>query len=184
MRFTCFRLNLVNCNQTVTRVFTPVVLMVGFIAGCDSYKNQYTQLEAYIETVNHRPPTPIEPLPTFKAYQAFYFDATNLRDPFAPLESKAGGNSDLAPDKNRPKQELETFPLDSLKMVGTLLQNNKMWALVAAPNKMVYRIQVGQYMGQNYGEVMHIANDKIDILETISDGLGGWKKHKTFLALS
>ena len=99
-------------------------------------------------------------------------------------QSKKYLEGGVHPDTNRRKEPLETFPLDSLRMVGTLEQHNKLWALVADPNGVVYRIAKGNYVGQNHGRIDNISNDKITLTEIVPDPSGGWRERPTSIGLA
>ena len=68
-------------------------------------------------------------------------------------------------------------------MVGTITQNNKEWVLILASDKAIYKATIGSHIGQNYGRIVNISKDKIDIVETIPDSLGQWKERETSLTL-
>src|SRR3546814_3509885 len=91
-------------------------------------------------------------------------------DTCTPKESSRG----TTPESQRSKQTLEQFPLDSLDMVGTIGRGGGMVGLVVAPDKVVYRIQPGVYMGQNDGRVTAVHEDRIELVELVPDGAGGW----------
>ncbi|MBL4661270.1 MAG: pilus assembly protein PilP [Alcanivoracaceae bacterium] len=78
---------------------------------------------------------------------------------------------------------LENFPLDSLYMVGTYLQNDNYWGLIEDPEGVIHRVSLNEYMGQNYGEILEINEDQIDVSEWVSDGLGGWTIREASIAL-
>jgi len=154
-------------------------LMCGvMLVACGS--SQKTELHAYIEDVLARPPGKIEPLPTPQPYQAYKYSSAKLRSPFMVPKKISGG---YKPDMNRPKQELEAFALDALHLVGTVGTGVNTWALIAAPNGSIYKISVGGYLGRDYGRVEKIEKDRIEVLDTVQDGEGGWKQRPTNLKL-
>ncbi|VEB34333.1 Tfp pilus assembly protein PilP [Legionella sainthelensi] len=136
----------------------------------------------YINEVKQRKTREIEPLPSFAPLPSFKFpDNGNRRSPFKPISQKKEVDVN-APDKNRPKQPLEAFPLDALKFVGILKQDNEIWALIELPNKGVTPVRIGDYMGQNYGRIVSIKNDSIELIETTQSS-GKWEKHRTKIEL-
>jgi len=146
-------------------------------------------LQAYVDSVNSRPAAPIEPIPEFKEIEPFVYVPGDRRDPFSPdSESQplAGepGASGIAPDPTRPREELEQFPLDSLRMVGTLEQANMRSALVTAPVGTLHRVDVGNYLGQNSGQITRIAEDRIEVNEIVADGTGYYRRRQATIALS
>lgn len=105
-----------------------------------------------------------------------------LRSPFDyPFVQAPTGN--LRPDSNRPKQALESYTLDSLTMVGTMGGGSALVALVQSPDKVVYRVSQGQYMGQSDGKVVGISTTEIKLVELVSDGAGGWMEQPAAIVL-
>lgn len=159
------------------------------LTGCGT--DDFSDLNQYIAEVKARPSGPIEPLPDVKILEPFVFKPDDLRDPFKPLEQPeqaqgagiAIGNG-LKPDFTRRKEELEAFPLDGLKMVGTVVRNSTIWGLIKASDGTVHRVRVGNYMGKNYGKIIHIGSDKIELIEILPDRPGLWREQQTSIALT
>lgn len=105
-----------------------------------------------------------------------------LRSPFDYPQIQTP-NSGLRPDSNRPKQPLETYTLDSLAMVGTMGKPGSLVALIQSPDKVVYRVSPGQYMGQSDGKVVEITTGEIKLVELVADGAGGWIEQSATLVL-
>lgn len=157
------------------------------LAGCSGGDDD---LQAFIEEVRSRPGKPIEPVPTYKPTKRFAYPIKpNRRNPFysrtsgvKKTDSKKKKNVVGAPDQRRPKQPLEAFPLDALKMVGILKENGTIWGLVSAPNGTVYKVTVGIYMGKHYGRVTRVSDNYIRLIETIKEG-EKWKKKQVVIKL-
>src|SRR5690606_4524088 len=98
-------------------------------------------------------------------------------------EQESTPGSTLRPDPDRPKEPLESFPLDSLDMVGTLGGPESIIALVMDPGRVIHRILPGQYMGQNDGRVTGVFEDRIELTELVPDGAGGWMERQAQVAL-
>lgn len=92
-------------------------------------------------------------------------------------------NSGVQPNLDRPRELLEAYSLESIKMVGTINKDG-LWALMEAPDDVVHRITVGNYMGTNHGQVIGVSDQRIDLIEIVPDGLGGWEKRESFLTLA
>jgi type IV pilus assembly protein PilP len=149
------------------------------LAGCG---RSTADLEAWVAEVKARPAPPLDALPPLKTFPAVEYTADTLRDPFAA----PSGNRDAAgprPDPNRRKQALEAFPLDALRMVGTIGAGPGSMALVLAPDKVTYRVRINDYLGQSDGRVTSVGSERIDIVELVSDGAGGWLERQASLAL-
>lgn len=109
-------------------------------------------------------------------------ERTPLRSPFDyPFVQAPTGN--LRPDSNRAKQALESYALDSLVMVGTMGPTSSLVALVQSPDKVVYRVSAGQYMGQADGKIVGVTPTEIKLVELVADGAGGWIEQPTSLIL-
>lgn len=166
-----------------------VLACSGMLTACGS--NETQDLHQFVKQVRAKQHTRIEPLPEFKPYETFLYQASNLRSPFVP---SAGASPEdvlaeprdngIHPDANRPKEALEAFPLDTLRMVGTLEQNDQSWGLVQTDDGTIHRIQPGNYLGQNHGKIVSISENEIDLVEIVPDGLGGWVERQASLALS
>lgn len=164
------------------------VVCLSLLAGCSS--GDFSDLNQYILAVKARPKGSIPPLPENKVIESFIFKPEGLRDPFKPPEQPeqvqgvdVSTGSGIRPDTNRRKEELEAFPLDGLKMVGTIVIKSNLWGLIKASDKTVYRVQVGNYMGSNYGKIIRISPDKIELMEILPDKPGTWREQQTSLAL-
>ena len=116
-------------------------------------------------------------------FETFEYAAQDLRDPFSDAWANPDGGSGLRPDPNRRKEPLEQYPLDSLDMVGTIGAGGGLVALVMAPDRVTHRIRPGAYLGQSDGRVTSIAEDKIELVELVPDGAGGWLERPASIAL-
>lgn len=129
----------------------------------------------------------IDPLPVVKPYEPVPYSAFEMPEPFGAAKIElvtrsAGSGGGLKPDLNRPKEPLESFPLESLKMVGVLQQSKQTFALVRA-DASLYRVKVGNYLGQNFGLVTTISENQIQLRELIQDATGDWAERQSALQL-
>lgn len=146
-----------------------------------------SELQAYIDEVKARPGGRIEPLPEIQPAPSFVYEAGDRRSPFmpdTPERGPAGAGSIAGPDPNRPREFLEQFPLDTLRMVGTLSGRSGAFGLVQTSDGLVHRVTVGNHMGQNYGRIATITDAEIQLVEIISDGLGGYIERPAAVGLS
>ena len=111
------------------------------------------------------------------------YAAQDLRDPFSDAWGNQGGGTGLRPDPNRRKEPLEQYPLDGLDMVGTLGAGGGLIGLVMAPDRVTHRIRPGAYLGQSDGRVTAVHEDRIELVELVPDGAGGWLERPAAIAL-
>ncbi|MGF1613728.1 MAG: pilus assembly protein PilP [Gammaproteobacteria bacterium] len=149
-------------------------------------------LESYVQEVLARKGWPVEPLPAIVIPPSHMYESGNLRNPFQPdnavvdeqRQPQASAGSGIRPPEQRNREELEAFPLDALRMAGTLAQGVETWALILGPQGTVYRVRKGNYVGRNYGKIHSIMEDRIELTEIIPDGQGGWEEREAALALA
>ena len=126
----------------------------------------------------------LDPLPTIRPYEPFAYNAFDLPDPFKPrkIESTKGAGK-LAPDLTRRREPLESFPLESLAMVGTIEKGRALYALVKTPEKDIYQVRQGNYMGQNFGLITDVTDSEIKLKEIVQDSAGDWAERQSVLPL-
>lgn len=134
----------------------------------------------------------IDALPDIQPYETYLYKVDERRDPFTDIvvtdnAAVATTDNSIAPPTNHRKEALEAFPLDSLRMVGTLQRGDTLWAIVKIQNNPdggIHRIITGNYLGQNYGRVIGVSEEQINLIEVIPNGLGGWRERDASIALS
>ncbi len=155
------------------------------LSGCTTSK---ADLDDYFISEREKPADPIAPIPEVKPYLRYEYPA-HEKDPFdiamlapnnAPKEVIKDG---VFVDTTRVPEFLEGFPLDSLKMVGTVKKEKTLWALIKIPDGAVQTVKSGNFMGQNYGKIVSISDGKMDMMETVSNGLGGFKEREISIVL-
>ena len=168
--------------MTRTFLIAAAAVAVLSLSGCSDGMDQ---LRGQVAEIKARPGEAIEPLPEIKPYEAFAYNASNLRSPFVPT---APARNDLAaglrPDVKRPREFLEQFPLDTMRMVGTLQLQGRSYGLVQGKDGLVHRVLPGNYVGQNDGRIVGISPTKISVIEIVPDGLGGYIERPAALALT
>ncbi|KZY30776.1 pilus assembly protein PilP [Alcanivorax sp. HI0083] len=163
------------------------VSMFGLV-GCGSNAN-LAGLDAKLEEIKARPRGRIEPPPEFKPIATYAYSAQQLRSPFSPpkdqelLLVREGVN--VEPDLARPKEYLERFSLDALRMVGTITKPGEpVQALIADPSGAVTRVRPGNYMGKNFGRVKDVSEVKVGLIEIVPDGRDGWVERASNVSIS
>lgn len=162
------------------RLLLPVALVV--LGGCSS---EIDELRKFVRESDKGLPRKVEPLPAVKPFEPFAYEGFDLPDPFKPRKltaPKDGPGGGIAPDLNRRKEPLEAFPLEQLKMVGTLSQGTDNYALVRA-DKTLYRVKKGNYMGQNFGLITDVTDTEIKLKEIVQDSAGDWAERQSVLPL-
>jgi type IV pilus assembly protein PilP len=124
----------------------------------------------------------IEPIPAMRPYEAFTYNAFDQPDPFKPRKIETGKGS-RGPDLSRRKEALEAFPLETLKMVGTLQRGQAVIGLVKATDNRVFQVRQGNYMGQNFGVITAVAEGEITLKELFQDGAGDWAERQSKIML-
>ena len=161
--------------------FLVTFALAALASGCSS---DLDDLKQFVRESDKRVPPKIDPLPAVKPFEPFTYEGFDLPDPFKPrkLSAPKEGGGGLAPDLNRRKEPLEAFPLEQLKMVGTLSQGNDTYALVRA-DKTLYRVKKGNYMGQNFGLITDVTESEIKLKEIVQDSAGDWAERQSVLPL-
>lgn len=167
------------------RTWVVLLSVASLLLGCSS--DGLDDLREFVKTAHADRKPKIEPLPEIKPYEAFAYAAADLTNPFSPANLKpqlvqgmAGGPR---PDINRRKEPLEDYPLDGLKMVGTLSRGKQSWGIIQTSDGAVYRVQKGNYLGQNFGRITRVTDEKIDLVELIQGALGEWVEREAILAI-
>ena len=169
-----------------------IVLMISiFLLSVSGCTEGTSDLEAWAADVKARPQQGVEPLPEVIPYRTFAYDKSDKRDPFddSIFRPKIGQTaskhfSSITPDSNRVPEYLESFPLDTLRMVGTMQQDNQIWALIKTPDNTIQRVLSGNYLGQNNGKIIAVSDDEVELAEIIPDEFGGWRERSSSIALS
>lgn len=150
------------------------------LAGCGGGLDD---LRAQIEQAKQRPGGRIEPLPEVTPYESYAYSMADQRSPF--LQSLAGDSGPgPRPDSKRPREFLEQFSLDTLRMVGTLRLGGATYGLVQTKDGLIHRVLPGNRVGQNDGRILSIGDARIAVVEIVPDGLGGYLERQAALALS
>ncbi|MHB1951973.1 MAG: pilus assembly protein PilP [Acidiferrobacteraceae bacterium] len=170
----------------MTAFFRPrmvaILAAVTVLGAC--HGTNTADLQAFVRNAYRGQHPRIEPIPVMAPPKAFVYAAERLPDPFSPANLETGAaHTGPRPDLNRPKGPLEHFPLDALKMVGTLSRHGERWAIIETPNGGVQRVRLGDHMGESYGTVTRITSSKISLVELIPGPNGGWVSRKASIAI-
>ena len=165
-------------------------LLLALVAvGVTACGGDMDDLDQYINDTKAKPGGRIEPLPEITPYEIFTYEADiqGIRSPFVPdtpQAAVAGPGGVRGPDPDRSPEFLEGFPLDTLRMVGTLNIENTTYGLIQTSDGLIHRVVPGNYMGQNYGRITEISESEVDLIEIISDGIGGYIERDAAVSLT
>jgi len=148
-----------------------------------------SDLEQHIESSRSKHKGTIEPLPAITPYESYRYHAGKERDPFKPSVSlvksiSINTGNGIRPNEKRTREDLERFALESLTMVGVMNNQGLTWGIIKAPDNAIYRVRKGNYLGLNHGRILSIKENKIDVREIVTDGMGGWIERPNTISLS
>ncbi len=163
--------------------------LMALAAGCTSSGEDELALWMQEERNAIRPQ--ITPIPEPTKFEPQVYLSERLIEPFSSekMASVSGSlaatviNSKLLePELNRRKQPLEAYPLDTMRMVGSLNRDGQLVALVKV-DSLLYQVRAGSYLGQNYGRVNKITETDITLREIVQDPSGEWTERPAALQL-
>lgn len=133
-----------------------------------------------------QPPVVAVALPESPDLSYLYSDG---RSPFLPPEASAqeGANRNegaLTPDQQRTPEPLERFPLQELRLVGSMRMGGRQVALIASPDGNVTSVKEGNYMGTDYGHITQINAQEIRITERVFTQPKGWQERQVSLVIN
>jgi type IV pilus assembly protein PilP len=180
-----FRRNYVShVGHATYAALLPALAIV--LAGCSENGGE---VKEWMKDVEKKTLVQVQPLPEPKKFIPFGYIGKTEIDPFNPnkllvaiAKLKESTKPGLKIDETRVREFLEGFPLDSFKMVGTLQKAGVNVALVQI-DKTVYKVKVGNYVGQNHGMITSINDSEINIKEIVQDATGDNVEHEAKLEL-
>ena len=163
-------------------IFTTLLVVIG----CEHEKDD---LSAYVAKIKAQQKADIAPIPVMKPYEKFNYSAADLRNPFVrtvvemPVEEEEIiVDNGIRPDEHRLKEALESYGLTELQLVGTLEQES-VWALIRSSDGVIHRVQVGNYIGQNHGEILSISDTELKLKEIVLEGKGRYIERDSSLSV-
>lgn len=170
----------------------PLIALMGvlILSGCGS--SDEDELRHWMADLRTTTKPNVKPLTEPKQFLPQDYTGDGATDPFSPTKltqalrresSESVANATLiAPEMARRKDPLEAYPLDSMKMVGSLNKTGTPTALVSV-DKLLYQVRAGNYLGQNYGKIIGISETNIRLREIVQDSTGDWVERMTTLDL-
>lgn len=159
-----------------------LTLLSCLLLGCDGKEGD--DLDQFMANAANNMSKSVAPLPEVLPYTPLEYNVDGaLNDPFKPRKVKSGGGS-LQPNTNRPREALESFPLESLIYVGSLSKKGQKFALIKTPDETLQRVKVGNYLGPNFGMITSISENEINIKEVVQDDVtGDWIEREASINL-
>ena len=163
------------------KISSILLLSIGLVA-CGS--DEGDDLDSFIKNSVKDMSPKIKPLPEVKPYLALQYNADGkLSDPFKARKA-LNTASVLQPNTSRPKEPMESYPLESIKYVGQLSKSKLTYALLLTPDNGVQQVKLGNYVGQNFGMVTKITDSEVELKEIVQDELSGdWIERVSSLPL-
>lgn len=170
---------------SVTRT-AALALAAVLLAGCSA---EHDELQQWMEQQRREAKPNVPPLQPPRKFDPQPYTSAQAVEPFSnqklsvALKAEARGpNSLLSSELNRRREPLESYPLDSMIMVGSVNKLGQPYALLRVDN-LLYQVKVGDYLGQNYGRITRIAETEITLREIVQDAAGEWIERPATLQL-
>ncbi len=176
-------------RTTVCKVLRHAIVALSALLLAACSEDNFSDLQQYVSDVRARKKEPVLPLPVPKTPEPFLFHAEQIQDPFrrAQRDDEAGEAAQCSanrPDPTRSKEELESFELDALRMVGTIRLQGELWGLVQAKDETIHRVRTGNYMGLRLGRVVAVEPDRIELIEQVERRSCVWEERQASLDLT
>ncbi len=161
-------------------------LVLVSLSGCGDGGIQ--DVSQWMTEVKQQTRVSIKPLSEPKKFTPFSYDAKGREDPYSPnklavaLAKSKKDTGSIRPDLERRREALESYPLDNLRMVGTMAKPGLTFALLQA-DKSVFQVKVGNYIGQNLGMITRITETEVELKEIVQDASGEWVEREATLEL-
>lgn len=174
--------------KTLTVRWLMTLPLLAALAGCSDSDVQ--EVRTWMKQVDAQTKVQVPPLAEPKTFIPFAYAHKDDLDPFNPNKllaelaklAAAGGANGLKPDTERRKELLETYPLDTIKMVGTIEKKGVIHAVLQV-DRAVHQVVVGQHLGQNYGRITSINESTVNLKEIVQDATGDWVERMSKLEL-
>jgi len=161
------------------------ILFSILLSGCGG--EEFQDLQDFVKNSGADLRGQVDPAPEIKPYEAFVYDnSASLPSPFKPRKQETKnlvGSGLNQPDLARPKQELEEFPLESMKMVGYLRKGSVGNAIIRSSEGKLHRVKIGNYIGMNFGQITSVTETEVKLKEMVQDGAGDWVERESSLQL-
>jgi type IV pilus assembly protein PilP len=169
----------------------PAVLLAAGLSACDSADEG--EIQRWMQEQRAQTKPQVAPIAEPKNFTPQAYTQEGGLDPFSnqklaaalKQESQQGASQTaklIAPELNRRKEPLESYPLDAMTMVGSLVKQGQPVALVKVDN-LLYQVRPGNYLGQNYGRITKVGEVELVLRELVQDAAGEWIERTATLQL-
>lgn len=175
--------------MSVLRMAAPLAAAL-VLAGCGSADEG--EIQQWMAEQRSQTHPKVQPIPEPKKFSPQSYTQANAFDPFSnqkltqalkrDSEKTAASAGLLTPELARRKQPLESYPLDTMSMVGSLIKAGNPVALVKVDN-LLYQVSPGMYLGQNYGKIVKVGESEVVLREIVQDAAGEWIERAATLQL-
>lgn len=166
------------------------MILCGTLYGCGSSSEDEIR-QWMIEERNQTKPK-VTPIPAPKQFKPEAYSNAAVLEPFSNQKltqalkrdsaQVASNGALVAPELARRKEPLESFPLDSMALVGSIIKAGQPVALLKVDN-LLYQVKLGSYLGLNFGRVMKISETEVTLREVVQDAVGEWIERVATLQL-
>lgn len=164
----------------------PLLGLVLVLGGCGADQDE---LDAWMSQQRAEVKPTVQPIEPPKPFDPEPYEDQGRVDPFSPMklsvatrQDERQPNSVLAAEMNRRREPLEAYPLDAMAMVGSVVRQGRPQALLRV-DSLLYRVKVGDYLGQNFGKVTGISETEVSVREIVQDAAGEWIERSAALQL-
>jgi type IV pilus assembly protein PilP len=171
---------------------TLVAMAVSAVLASACGSSGQEDLQAWMTEQRAQTKPHIQPIPEPKKFTPQAYTQEGATDPFSnqkltqalkreSAQSTSNGGL-VAPELARRKEPLESYPLDTMKMVGSLIKEGRPVALLRVEN-LIYQVRPGNYLGQNYGKILKVGETEVVLREIVQDAAGEWIERTATLQL-
>lgn len=150
----------------------PLILIPMALAGCGGEEHQ--DIKQWMKEASADMRGRVQPIPEIRPFPIVSYDAGDLLEPFNPgkvIPEKRLGGGGIQPDFDRPKEPLEAYPLETLKLVGVVRKDKTLYGLIQA-GTMVHQVKKGNHLGQSFGMITSVTETEIQVTELVQDPTG------------
>ena len=151
------------------------LLAMGVLAACTA---DHDELRGWMEQQRREAKPSVQPLQAPKRFDPEPYSVAQSVEPFstqklsvALKQESRQPNSLMSAELNRRKEPLESYPLDSMSMVGSVTKQGQPFALLRVDN-LLYQVKMGNHIGQNYGLITKIGETELVLRELVMDAAG------------